>query len=105
MAAGNRATLTAMSALLEKIGTADTDDELVRRARQLYNQKLRVVLEPSQQGRYVAIEPDTGKYFLGDTGTAALMEAHTSMPKHSFYLARIGYEAADSLHGHGNRIR
>jgi hypothetical protein len=38
-----------MSALLEKIGTADTDDELVRRARQLYNQKLRVVLEPSQQ--------------------------------------------------------
>ena len=46
-----------MSALLEKIGTADTDDELVRRARQLYDQKLRVVLEPTQQGRYVAIEP------------------------------------------------
>ena len=79
-----------MSALLEKIGTADTDDELVRRARQLYDQKLRVVLEPTQQGRYVAIEPDTGKYFLGDTGTAALVEAHTSMPTHSFYLARIG---------------
>ena len=94
-----------MSALLEKIGTTDTDDELVRRARQLYDQKLRVVLEPTQQGRYVAIEPDTGKYFLGDTGTAALVVAHASMPEHTFYLARIGHEAADSLHGHGNRIR
>jgi hypothetical protein len=105
MAARNRATLTAMSALLEKIDSSDTDDELVRRARELYNRKLRVVLEPSQQGRYVAIEPGTGKYFLGDTGTAALVEAHTLMPTQSFYLIRIGYEAADSLHGHGNRIR
>jgi hypothetical protein len=104
MAACNRATLIAMSALLEKVDATETD-ELVRRARELYEQKLRAVLEPNQQGRYVAIEPDTGRYFLGDTGTAALVEAHTSMPKHSFYLARIGYEAADSLHGHGNRIR
>lgn len=94
-----------MSALLEKSDTAETEDELVRRARQLYDQQLRVLLEPNQQGRYVAIEPDTGRYFLGDTGTAALVDAHTSMPKHSFYLARIGYEAADSLHGHGKHVR
>ena len=105
MAAHNRATLAAMSSLLERVSTTETEDELVRRGRQLYNQKLRTVLEPNEQGRYVAIEPDTGRYFLGDTGTTALVEAHTSMPKHSFYLARIGYEAADSLHGHGNRIR
>src|SRR6266567_7702487 len=105
MAAWNRVTLTAMSELLEKVSTTETEDELVRRARQLYEQKLRIVLEPNQHGRYVAIEPDTGRYFLGDTGTAALVDAHTSMPQHSFYLARIGYEAADSLHGHGNRIR
>jgi len=94
-----------MSALLEKTGPAEAEDELVRRARQLYDQKLRVLLEPNQQGRYVAIEPDTGRYFLGNTGTAALVEAHTSMPKHSFYLVRIGYEAADSLHGHGKHVR
>ena len=94
-----------MSALLEKTGTTETEDEFVLRARQLYDQKLRVLLEPNQQGRYVAIEPDTGKYFLGDTGTAALVNAHTSMPKHTFYLARIGYEAADSLHGHGKHVR
>lgn len=94
-----------MSALVEKTGTGETEDELVRRARQLYEQKLRVLLEPNQQGRYVAIEPETGRYFLGETGTAAAVEAHTSMPKHIFYLAKIGYEAADSLHGHGKHVR
>lgn len=94
-----------MSALLEKVGTADVEDELVLRARKLYDEQLRVLLEPNQRGRYVAIEPNTGGYFLGNTGTAALVEAHTTMPKSIFYLARIGYEAADSLHGHGKHIR
>ncbi|HWP54766.1 MAG TPA: hypothetical protein VN476_11580 [Pyrinomonadaceae bacterium] len=94
-----------MSALLEKIGTSEVEDELVRRARKLYDERLRVLLEPNQRGRYVAIEPNTGRYFLGDTGTAALVDAHTTMPKCIFYLARIGYEAADSLHGHGKHIR
>jgi hypothetical protein len=94
-----------MSALLEKTGTTEVEDELVRRARKLYDEQLRVLLEPNQRGRYVAIEPDSGRYFLGDTGTAALVEAHTAMPKSIFYLARIGYEAADSLHGHGKHIR
>lgn len=101
----NRARLRVMSALLEKTGTSEADDELVRRARQLYDQKLRVLLEPNQQGRFVAIEPDTCRYFLGKTGTAALVEARTSMPRHSFYLARIGYEAADSLHCHDKHVR
>lgn len=94
-----------MSALLENTSTPGVEDELVTRARQLYNRKLRTLLEPSQQGRFVAIEPETERYFLADTGTAALVEAHKSMPQHNFYLARVGYEAADTLHGHGNRIR
>jgi hypothetical protein len=94
-----------MSALLENASAAGVEDELVRRSRQLYDRKLRTLLEPSQQGRFVAIEPDTERYFLADTGTAALVEAHKSMPQHKFYLARVGYEAADTLHGHGTRIR
>ena len=105
MAAHNRATLATMSSLLERVSTTETEDELVRRARQLYDQKLRSLLEPQHQGHFVAIEPQTGKYFVADTGTAALVEAHKAMPQHTFYLAKIGYEAADSLHGHGNRVR
>jgi len=94
-----------MSTLLEKVSPAEVDDQLVRQARQFYNQSLRKILEPDQVGRFVAIEPETGRYFLGDTGTFALVEAHAAMPEHIFYLVRIGYEAADTLHGYGSRIR
>jgi len=44
MGNSSHARLTVMSALLEKTGTAEGDDEWVRRARQLYDQKLRVAL-------------------------------------------------------------
>ena len=93
-----------MSTLLEKHSQAQLDP-LVQRGQEFYDQKLRKILEPAHLGRFVAIEPETGRYFLGDTGTAALVEAHDAMPEHVFYLIRIGYKAADTLHGYGNRIR
>ena len=94
-----------MSALLEKPGPAGVDDILVSRGQRVYDEKLKSVLEPEQLGKFVAIEPETERYFVGDSGTAALVEAHSAMPEHAFYLARIGYKAADTLHGHGNRNR
>lgn len=94
-----------MSALLEKTRSADVDDTLVIRARRVYDEKLKSLLEPAQLGKFVAIEPESERYFVGDSGTAALVEARSAMPEHAFYLTRIGYKAADTLHGHGNRNR
>jgi len=94
-----------MSALLEKIRDAEVEDDLVRRGQRIYEEKLRSILEPEQCGRFVAIEPESERFFIGDTGTAALIAAHTAMPQHLFYLARVGYQAADTLHGHGNSNR
>ena len=93
-----------MSVLLEKTRDSQVADDFVRRGQSIYDQ-LKDVLEPTQRGRFVAIEPETGRYFLGDNGTAALIEAHNAMPEQLFYLARIGYEAADTLHGYGNGNR
>lgn len=42
-------------------------DDLVESGQRLYDERLRELLEPSQAGRYVAIEAVSGKYFLGDT--------------------------------------
>ncbi|HYX29705.1 MAG TPA: hypothetical protein VE863_14155 [Pyrinomonadaceae bacterium] len=94
-----------MSSLLEKTIDVPVEDDLVRRGQRIYDQELRQILEPTQRGRFLAIEPETGRYFLGDNGTAALIEARKAMPGQLFYLARIGYEAADTLHGYGNRNR
>jgi len=41
-------------------------------------------------GEFVAVEPDSGRYFLGTTATAALVAAHAAMPNNLFYLTRVG---------------
>jgi hypothetical protein len=77
----------------------------VELGQKLYDAELRAQLEPDHIGRFVAIEPESGRYFLHDNGTGALIEAHDSMPGHLFYLVRVGYGAADTISGYGARNR
>ena len=80
-------------------------DPLVESGQSFYDENLKRELEPEHTGRYVAIEPDSGRYFLADTGTDALLEAHRALPQSLFYLARVGYPSADTLSGYGKRDR
>ena len=80
-------------------------DPLVEGGQRFYDEHLKEELEPEHTGRYVAIDPESGRYFLADTGTDALLEAHRSLPESLFYLARIGYPSADTLSGYGKRDR
>lgn len=75
----------------------------VESGQRFFDEHLRPSLEPEHAGRYVAIKPDSGRYFLADTGTEALLEARRSLPESLFYLARVGYPAADTLSGYGRR--
>lgn len=79
-------------------------EELVERGQRLYKKFLSELLEPSHAGRYVAIEPLSGKFFLGDTGTEALLEASKTLPKALFYLTRVGHPVADTFSSYGRRI-
>jgi hypothetical protein len=79
-------------------------DALVEQGQRLYEAKLRAGLEEAHGGRFVAIDPQTGRYFLGDTGTAALVAARTAMPHSLFYLTRVGRQEAHSIGGHVSRI-
>ena len=78
---------------------------LVERGQRFYDENLKSKLEPSDVGRFVAIEPESQRYFLDDNGTAALIAAHEAMPGHLFYLVRVGYGAADTVSGYGSRVR
>lgn len=81
------------------------DSFLVDESKALYEKQLKAILEPRHFGEYVAIEPVTRRYFLGETATAALVTASKAMPEHQFFLMRVGYPAAHKLGGHGLRIR
>ena len=85
------------------LGTAS--DDLVERGQKTYQQRLASILEPSHDGEFIAVEPDSGRYFLGSTATAALVAARAAMPNNLFYLTRVGRETAHSVGGHATRIR
>ena len=85
-----------MSRLLKSDLPTDSDD-LVERGQTTYRERLVSVLEPSDIGEFVAVEPESGRYFLGDTASAALVAAHTAMPNNLFYLTRVGRETAHTV--------
>src|SRR6266567_8313710 len=94
----------AMSSQLRSNAEAAKDD-LVERGETVYRQRLASILESSHDGEFVAVEPDSGRYFLGSTASAALVTAHSAMPTSLFYLTRVGRETAHTVGGHATRIR
>jgi hypothetical protein len=78
---------------------------LVEDGQALYESHLKSVLEPYHSGEFVAIEPLTARYFLGQTATAALVTARNAMPESQFFLTRVGRSAAHRIGGHGAGIR
>jgi hypothetical protein len=91
------------SLLTSDLPTAN--DDLVGRGQTTYRERLASVLEPSHTGEFVAVEPDSGRYFLGNTASETLAAAHAAMPNNLFYLTRVGRETAHTVGGHATRIR
>ena len=69
-------------------------DEFVRRAEQIYNTRLRAVLEPEHRDEFVAIEPESGEFFLGKTLSEAMGAARRSHPDRLAHAMRVGHKAA-----------
>lgn len=80
-------------------------ERLAEDGEHFYAEHLRDVLEPEQTGRFVAIEPEAGRYFIGGGGSDAMIAAHEAMPDGLFYLKRIGYEFAHRMGGRSLRRR
>jgi hypothetical protein len=51
-------------------------------------------LESQHMNRFVAIEPESGEYFLGDTFDEAVKSARTKYPSRLSHTTRIGQSAA-----------
>ncbi len=69
-------------------------DEFVRRAEEIYATRLRSVLEPEHIDEFVAIEPESGDYFLGKTLSEAARAARQSYPHRKTHAMRVGRRAA-----------
>lgn len=69
-------------------------DEFVRRAEEVYANRLREILEPEHVDEFVAIEPESGDYFLGSTLSEATQAARESWPDRPTHAMRVGHRAA-----------
>ena len=71
--------------------------EIARQAEWLYEHRLKDLLEPSNSGEFVAIEPTSGAYFVGATLSEAIGAARSAYPSRLAYAMRIGHRTAVHL--------
>jgi len=63
-------------------------------------QKLDRELRDQHHGMFIAIEVDSGDYFIGETMIDADTQARAKHPGKVFYVGRIGHRAAVQFRGH-----
>jgi hypothetical protein len=73
--------------------------ELTRRGLEFYEKHLKSKLEPEHNGEFVAIEPESGRYFLDKDSTRVALKALAELPDKKFFFARVGYEYSHKIGG------
>lgn len=81
----------------EVITNVDTR-RLGEEGERIYYEKLKPILEPKHIGKIVAIEVDSGDYFLGDSVIEAMDKASQVYPDKLFHFMKIGYRALRKQH-------
>jgi hypothetical protein len=87
------------SQMWKAFGVIIMDTSLAEKGREFYNQNLKALLEPAENGKFVAIEPESGRYFVGKTTRETMDKAHREMPDKKFYLTRVGFVYAHVIKG------
>ena len=70
---------------------------IAQRARQIYDERLRAHLEQSHPHAFVAIEPASGDYYLGQTISEAVALARQAHPDRLVHTVRVGHKSAVHL--------
>lgn len=72
---------------------------VIDRAKRIYSDQLQADLESLHKNRFVAIEPESGEYFLGNTFDEAVQSARAKYPSRLSHVIRIGHRAAFHIEG------
>jgi len=72
-------------------------ERFIEQAKHTYDERLAAKLEPEHNGEIVAIEPESGDYFLGGDEVEAADNARAAGHKGPFYFRRVGSRYAHRL--------
>jgi hypothetical protein len=82
-----------------------TTEEVARRGEELYERSVRLRVEPENDGRFLALDVDSGDYEIADEALAATVRLRERRPGAVTYLVRVGHQAAFQLGGRHFRPR
>ncbi len=70
---------------------------VISRAKEIYKRRLKSSLEANHRDQFVAIEPDSGDFFIGETFDEAVKLARSKYPSKLSHTIRVGHDAAFHL--------
>jgi hypothetical protein len=71
--------------------------DVAHRATEIYESHLREQLEANHLNAFVAVEPESGEYFLGETLSEAIQAARNAHPDRISFALRVGHRTAVNL--------
>ena len=77
-------------------------EEFARRGDALYEKEIRPHLKPSDTGKFLAIDIETGAYEMAKSELKACDRLNARIPDAQIWMVRIGYS---TLHGFGGQPR
>lgn len=79
----------------ELIKKADIQ-KIAERGAKIYDQ-IKVKYDPKERGKFLAIDIDSKKAYLSKTSAEALELARQNHPNKVFYVAKIGFDVAETM--------
>ncbi|RLT22554.1 MAG: hypothetical protein DWI29_00505 [Planctomycetota bacterium] len=64
------------------------------RAKAIYAERLQAKLEAENHNKFVAIEPESGDYFVSDSFGQAVADARLVYPDRISFVIRVGHQVA-----------
>ena len=71
-------------------------EKIAREGEKIY-EEVKPQYEPQENGKFLAIEPESKKVYFGNESVDAVMLAKKDYPHKVFYLVKIGYGYIETL--------
>ena len=79
-------------------------DEVCDRGEQIYAERIKALVEPQENGRFIVIDIESGDYEVADEGMDASRRLRERRPDSVRFGAKVGYPAAFNLGWGGEPI-
>ncbi|MFH0886670.1 MAG: hypothetical protein V1843_00735 [bacterium] len=75
----------------------DADIQKIAEKGEKIYERLKIKYEPRENGKFLAIDVDSGNEYLGNTSAEALELARSKHPNKIFYVVKIGFDVVETM--------